>query len=84
MYLPTVSFFGFVWATSFVPGGAIGVALKLNSPNMYAYADNFGFTLEVHNKFNVISPWWIRRSHSLKGKPLSIEAKPALKWVFQV
>ena len=49
MYHPTspfnshvALFCGLMCTTTFVPGGAIGVAEKSNSPYIYVYADSFG------------------------------------------
>ena len=62
-----------------MPGGASGVALKLNSPNMYAYADSRGFDLAALSKFNVIFACSMSLSHSDSGKLGSTLASPALK-----
>ena len=51
-----------------VPGGVNGVALQLNSPNIYAQADSLGFTLADLSKFNVKISWGVSLSHSTSGK----------------
>ena len=37
-----------------VPGGAIGVALKLKLPCMKAHADSLGFVLAERRRFSVM------------------------------
>ena len=54
-------------ATTFVLGGAIGVAAKLNWPCMYVYADKWGFTVADHSKFSVMLACGIKWSHSERG-----------------
>ena len=68
----------------FVPGGANGVAAKLNSPNIYVYADNNGLVLADLSRFNVILHCSMSLSHSVRGKLGSTIAKPALKWFLNV
>ena len=67
-----------------MPGGANGVALKLNSPNTYAYADNFGFTLADRNMLIVMLAWSKSLSHSARGKSGLHVANPALKCFLKV
>ena len=62
-----------------MPGGANGIALKLNSPYIYAYDDNFGFTLAFRSRLRVMFVWGSSRSHSAKGKFGSTEARHDLK-----
>ena len=50
-----------------MPGGARGVALKLNSPNIPAYADNDGFILEDLNILRFNDAYCITMYHSLPG-----------------
>ena len=76
--LPSCSFSGLMNATIFVPGGAKGVAVKLNSPNTYAWADNLGFVLEDRKRFIVIFVCGISLSHSESGKFGSAPANAAL------
>ena len=64
---------------TFVPGGAMGVRLKSKLPNKYAYAESFGLTRLFRSKFNVITAWGRRRSHSAMGNLGSMEARPAIK-----
>lgn len=63
--------------TTFVPGGASGVALKSKLPYRYACADSFGLTREVRSRFKVSEHCGINRSHSDTGKLGSHVAKPA-------
>ena len=40
--------------TIFVPGGAKGVAKKLNSPKIYVYADIFGLDRDARKRLRVM------------------------------
>ena len=71
-------------ATIFVPGGAKGVAVKLNSPSTYAWADNLGFVLEDRKRFIVMFVCNISLSHSESGKFGSAHANEALRFFLNV
>ena len=58
------------------------MAAKLNSPNMYVYADIIGLVREERMRFSVMLACKISLSHSLRGKFGSTLANPALKWFF--
>ena len=62
-----------------VPGGAMGVLLKLKFLNSDAYADSDGLCLADHNKFNVMLHWGSIRSHSLDGDFGSQVYTPAMR-----
>ena len=62
-----------------MPGGAIGVAAKLNSPNIYVYVDNNGLVRDERSRLSVILACGISLSHSLNGNCGSMLARPALK-----
>ena len=59
--------FGFSCTTTLVPGGAIGVVLKLKFPNNTSYAEGDGFRLADLNILMVIFHCDRSRSHSLEG-----------------
>ena len=59
--------FGFSCTTTLVPGGTIGVALKLKFPNNTAYAERDRLRLADLNKLIVILHCGRSRSHSLEG-----------------
>ena len=67
-----------------VPGGAIGVALKSNFPNICAYTYNLGFVLDVINQLIVIFDCFSIQHHKYIGKLLSTDAKPATKLSLKV
>ena len=74
MYHPSLPFgsqdarlSGFECITTFVPGGASGVALKSKFPNKKACADSAGFTLDPLSKFKVRKHWSRSLSHSAIG-----------------
>ena len=62
-----------------MPGGAKGVAAKLNFPNIYAYADYFGFVIAVRIKLSVMLACSTSLSHSDNVKLGSTLAKPDSK-----
>ena len=69
----------FSCTTTLVPGGAIGVALKLKLPSNAANADSEGFRQDERNKLMVILHCGISLSHSLDGN-LGLQVyKPATK-----
>ena len=70
---------GLSWDNIFVPGGANGVALKLNSPKRYAQADSFGLHLTDRKRLSVSTALLINLSHWFRGKLGSHNAKPVLK-----
>ena len=74
----------FSWAMHLVPGGARGVALKSWIPWSYSWADSFGLILDVCSMLRVSSAWSSRRHHRCKGKFLSTEHKPLMKWFLNV
>ena len=63
MFSPCSTFIWFYCAINFVPGGAMIVALKTNSPKFCAYANNLGFFCEVHKRFMVISACFTIQHH---------------------
>ena len=67
-----------------VPSGAKGVLLKLNSPKRNAHAERLVLLRLVRSRFRVRFAWGTSWSHLDRGKLGSHDAKPALKWVFQV
>jgi hypothetical protein len=67
------------YATTLVPGGAIGVALKLKEPKRPAQADKVGLMREPRSKLRVSSACGISSSHWSKGKSLSVLQRPAIK-----
>ena len=71
---------GFMCATTFVSGGASGVAAKSKLPKMYWYADSAGLARVDRRRFKVIMDCCSSRSHSERGKFGSVDARPALKW----
>ena len=74
----------FLWAMYFVPGGANGVVLKSSMPCSCSWAERFGLILDVCNMFNVSSAWSSRQHHRCRGKFLSTEHKPLMKWFLNV
>ena len=48
---------------TFIPGGAIGILLKSNSPSIYVCADIFGFCRQGISIFKVIMACGISRHH---------------------
>ena len=56
------------WAMMQLPGGPIGVALKLNGPFMHLYADTVGSILAERKRLMVILAWGRRRSHFVARK----------------
>ena len=71
--------FSFSCTTALVPGGAIGVALKLKLPNNAAYAERVGLRLADLNKLMVILHCGRSRSHSLQGDFGSQVYNPAIR-----
>ena len=69
---------GLICATILVPGGAKGVDMKSNSPNIYVYAETFGCARTARNRFKVILACSSNLSHSESGKLGSTLANPAL------
>ena len=67
-----------------VPGGARGIELKLNSPNIVAYADKEGLLLEDLIRSSVIISWGIFLSHSLPGHLESHIQRPAIRRFLEV
>ena len=67
-----------------MPGGASGVALKLNSPKIYVYEEIVEFKQDDLRRFSVIFACSINLSHSAKGKFGLTLARPALKWFLKV
>ena len=85
MYHASVTFpahdnllFAFSCTTTLVPGGAIGVALKLKLPNNSAYAEIDRLRLADLNKLMVIFHCGRSRSHSLEGNFGSQVYNPAI------
>ena len=70
--------FGLTCATTLVPGGAKGVAAKLNSPYILVYAESFGLERADLSKLRVILHYSVSLSHSERGKFGSTHARPAL------
>ena len=86
MYHPSVPFpahdnllFGFSCTTNLVPGGAIGVALKLKFPNNAAYAERDGLRLADLNKLMIILHYGRSQSHSLEGNFRSQVYNPLIR-----
>jgi hypothetical protein len=51
-----------------VPGGAIGVRLKLKVPKMSSWAERFGLMWAEQRRLSVMSAWGRRRSHRWRGE----------------
>eukprot|EP00957_Ditylum_brightwellii_P040133 3037278-Ditylum_brightwellii.AAC.1 len=66
--------------STFVPGGANGVALYLNMPWGYSYANNLGLMWHVLCRFTVIIAWGSNLPHRCIGKCGCVDARPAMKW----
>ena len=62
----------------------MGVALKLYSPKMCVHAEMLGLERDERKIFRVKIHCGNNLSHSANGNPGSHEAKPALKWCFNV
>ena len=71
--------FTFSCITTLVPGGAIGVALKLKFPNNAAYAERYGLCPADLNKLMVILHYGRSRSHYLEGNFGSQVYNPAIR-----
>ena len=69
----------FFMCNFFVPGGAMGVALKSNCLKICKYADNLGFVINVLNKLIVISNCLTILHHKYIGKLLSTDSNPDTK-----
>ena len=76
--------FGFIQTSTLLPGGANGVFRWSNSPNKYAQADSFIFTLAALRRFSVNTHCGNKRSYSCIGKFGSTVTNPALKWFLKV
>ena len=66
-----------LWTKTLVPGGARGVALKLEFPLMATWAERLGFVKEYRRRLRVIMAWVMRLSHYWEVKLGSKEASPA-------
>ena len=71
--------FAFSCTTTLVPGGAIGIALKLKLPNNAAYSEIYGFRLVDLNTLMVILHCGRSRSRSLEGNFGSQVYNPAIR-----
>ena len=65
--------------SGFVPGGANGVLLKLNSPSRRAYADNFEFLRDDRSRLILISACCSSSHQCYIGKSLLIVHSPETK-----
>ena len=65
--------------SDFVPDGANGVLLKLNSPSRRAYADNFGFLRNDRSRLMPISACCSSLHQSCIGKSLLTVHSPEKK-----
>ena len=72
--------FSLTCATILVPGGANGIAEKLNSPNIYVYEDNEVLALADLRRFSVMLHCSMSLSHPVRGNSGSKLAKPSFKW----
>ena len=70
---------GALYMTALHPGGARGNRFQSYGPWMASYADIDGSTCEGRNRFNVVLTWGVRRSHSWRGKLLSVVARALIK-----
>ena len=71
--------FAFSCITTLVPGGAIGIALKLKLTNNAAYAERYRLHLADLNKLMVILHCGRSRYHSLEGNFGSQVYNPAIR-----
>ena len=76
--------FVFSCTTTLVPGGAIVVALKLNLPNISAYAEREGLRLADLNKLMVLLQCGRSRSHYLEGNFGSQVYNSGIRWFLYV
>ena len=68
-YIPKVVYCeGFKWTSTYVPGGASGVALKLKSPQSAGCAERDGFRRDALTILRVNIAWGRSLSHSAIGK----------------
>ena len=67
-----------------MPGGARGVAWKLNTPKTASCADREGLRLEARREFNVREHCGRSLSHSCIGKLGSTVQSPAIRWFLYV
>ena len=70
--------------TTLHPGGANGVASKLNIPFNAVYAEIFWLRRDGRNIFNVITDCGISLSHKCMGKLGFTVHNPEMKWFFHV
>ena len=76
--------FGLTCATILVPGGANGVAAKLNSPKICVYADNEVLAFADLRIFSVLFHCSMSLSHSFRGNSGSKLVKPTFEWFLYV
>ena len=70
--------------SAFVPGGANGVLLKLNSPSRRVYANNFGFLRDDRSRFMLISACCSSSHQICIGKSLLMVHSPETKSLLEV
>ena len=76
MILPGAPSSCFLWKTTLVPGGVIGLRLKSKLPKIYAWAESLVLTRDACKRLIVITACGNSRSHSLIGNPGSQVASP--------
>jgi len=70
---------GLSWTSTLMPGGAIGVRLKLNAPCSCAHAERLGLMCDPYNMLRDNSAWGSKWSQRWMGKSLSVLQSPAMK-----
>lgn len=86
MYHPSMAYgsqvrrwVGLMCTKVLVPGGAIGVLVKVCWPSKMAYADNFGLMLEGRGMLRVAWACGMSLHHRCMGKSDGVEDRPAMK-----
>ena len=72
-------FRGFLCTRILVPGGVIGVQLKINPLFICVYANSIGFNLEGPGRFGVIYACLSKRYQFFIGKYVSVAHSTAMK-----
>ena len=73
-----------IWCVWQFPGGTSGVALNLNFPKMYVWAETLVFAREERRRFRVMFDFSMNISHSDRGKFGSTLTRLSLKWLLYV